>query len=172
MWWTRRQFNPLLFDYYSWPTQHKHADTSWPSFWHYRSTPGFVLTHLLAQGVTKLCRTGGVSSSHPPPPLPLLGFLSYEAPVVLLCRLFASPRTERAEDGLEISPISLFDALDDKTVIELPFLHLHVIISHFKWNERKCIGNVKRMSDWLERGRTAARVPSVACSILFANLGG
>lgn len=66
VWWTRRQFNPPLFDYSSWPTQHKHADTSWLSFWHYSSMPGFVLTQLLAQGIIKLCRTGRVSYAAPP----------------------------------------------------------------------------------------------------------
>jgi len=143
MWWTRRQFNPRLFDYWSWPTQHKHADTSWPSSWHCSSTPGFVSTHLLAQWVLTLCRSR-VSSSR------RAHLVCYSVSLVtkllyfLLCRLFASPRKEREEEGLEISPISLFDALDDKTIIELPFLHLHVITSSlFKWNERKCIGNVK-----------------------------
>jgi hypothetical protein len=158
MWWTRRQFNPPLFDYCSWPTQHKHADTSWPSFWHYSSMPGLVVTHLLTQGVLKLCRTGRVSSSRrapppppPPPPHNCSISLATKPQSFLLCRLFAYPRTERAEQGLEISPISLFDALDDKTVIELPFLHLRVITSLFKWNERKCIANVKRMRDWFDQ---------------------
>jgi len=135
--------------------------------------PGFVLIHPLAQGVLKLCRTSRVSSSHRSLHFCCSVSLVTKPLSFLLCRPFASTRTPRAEEGLEISPISLFDALDDKTRnrVALPASTCHYFFSFYLKRmqiDRKCKTDVL-----LTRiGDTAARVPSVACSNLFANLGG
>ena len=146
------KFNPTLFDYCSWPT-HAHIRghiltfllTLYSSAWFCLDTPTGAWSNKAVQNKSNLIFTQrpvfccSVSLATMP--------LSF-----LLCKLFASSGTGRAEEGLQISPMSMFDAFYDKTVIDLPFLRLHDIPSSlFKWNESKCIGNVKWMRDWQEQ---------------------